>query len=242
MVRRGNRTSMRSKFQQFVLRHVHHSSRVVLTLALSAPVLACGSGSSSETVASASLDVPPLPPSTDTSIAVLVSHSEQLGLSEQQSTALAEMESDLEARNEPLKAKLQEMQTAPKRSKAPDGQARTRGGGGKGMSGGRGGGGGRGGRGGPPPRSGKSGPDVAANRDRNRKRGERAQQIRAEMVSNNAASLEQAFGLLSDSQKDQAVMILEKEGHEAPQLLEPQSPEPQSPEPQLLDATSSSQP
>tara|TARA_R110002095_G_scaffold174087_1_gene151457 strand:+ start:192 stop:353 length:162 start_codon:yes stop_codon:yes gene_type:complete len=53
------------------------------------------------------------------------------------------------------------------------------------------------------------------------------------MMSNNAASLEEAFGLLGDLQKDQAAAILEKEGH--------QSPEP-PPSPESLDASGFSQP
>ena len=36
-------------------------------------------------------------------------------------------------------------------------------------------------------------------------------------MNNNATSLDQAFGLLSDAQKGEARKVLDKEGHEAPQ-------------------------
>lgn len=206
--------------------HIRIISTVAIAAVVTLPLWGCGGSSGS--LASETSVLPPLPPSTDTSIALLVSHTKKLHLSEEQANSFSQLESDLAIQNEALGLQLQEEQRShpkppnssqKKRGRGNGGRGGQMGGPGGGGSGARGGGGrGGGGRG---KTSNPGGGKAAAKHDEAiREQHERIQHIRAQMMENNSRTIQAAYELLTINQRRDATKILEREGHAAPSSVE----------------------
>ena len=206
--------------------------------------VACGPGATN-TLAADPGDMPPLPPSSSTSVELLIEHRAELELSGRQIEALRQLEAELTRLNEPLDAQLAQMErrlvtaAGKGRESTPKGMSGGMRAGGMsggmraggmnggmragGMSGGMHGGGKNGGmRGG----GGKGGaPGSGASRlDRQEMRAKimvREQELRQKKIDNNAAALNRAFDVLGDHQRDRARRILEYNGHDAPDGHDP---------------------
>ena len=188
--------------------------------------VACGPGATN-TLAADPGDMPPLPPSSSTSVELLIEHRAELELSGRQIEALRQLEAELTRLNEPLDAQLAQMErrlfTAAGKGRESTPKGMSGGMRAGGMSGGMHGGGKNGGmRGG----GGKGGaPGSGASRlDRQEMRAKimvREQELRQKKIDNNAAALNRAFDVLGDHQRDRARRILEYNGHDAPDGHDP---------------------
>ena len=194
---------------------------------------ACGP-SPTATVAPSPEDLPPLPPQQDTSIGLLLEHSQELGLSGAQLAHFESLERELEVKNEAIDEELREHEERrAAREKAGKNGNSGRSGGGMRGGGGRPGGGMRGGspaggggmRGGGRPRGSGANPPNAGDGDQG-KHHEHVQSLHSQKAANNSDTLEAAWLDLEPEQKTKARAILEEEGHEVRVAQEIDAPAP----------------
>lgn len=187
---------------------------LLYSLQLLVLVSACGGSQYKDHTTS---DVPPLPPTANTSVGILLEEREALALLPEQIATLRGIESELEAVNEPLEAHLAELEAStktrrPAKSSASGKSGATmRGGGGRGgggmrTGGRRGGGRGRAGTGTRARQAGPS-PEVQA----------RVQSAREMTRENNQIALARAMAPLSPTQREAVRSLLDQHGHDVPE-------------------------
>ncbi len=178
--------------------------------------LAVGCGASpTGTVAPSAKELPPIPPSPSTSVAILVDARATLKLSADQTGRLTLIKTELTAVNRPIEQRVAKAEAA-RSARAQQANA-NRGGGmrrGRGM---RGRGMRRGGsRGRPPPGNANKNKKNKKNQGKRHYTSAHIALMRAHMMRNNKIALARAWTLLDASQRARAKQLLDLHGHDGP--------------------------